>query len=73
MYKAVKKTKVILRYTESLALHTVAPILHWKDNTSCISIFESKRITPRVKHIDITVFCTIKNWQWSLYSKMLEV
>ena len=52
MYKAVKKTKVIWRYTEELSLNTGAPTLHWEYNTSCISVVESKRVTPKVKHID---------------------
>ena len=55
MYKSVKKTKVIQRYTEALALHTGAPTVHWEDNTSCISVVESRRVTPRFKHIDIPV------------------
>ena len=55
MYKAVKKTKVIRRYMEALALSTGAPTVHWDYNTSCISVVEAKRVTPRVKHIDITV------------------
>ena len=40
---------------EDLALHTGAPTEHWEDNTSCIYVVESKRVTPRVKHVDITV------------------
>ena len=40
---------------EDSALHTGAPESHWEYNTSCIYIFEAKRVTPRVKHIDITV------------------
>ena len=40
---------------KSLALHTGAPTLHWEYNTSCISVVEAKIVTPRVKHIDITV------------------
>ena len=55
MYKAVKKTKVIRRYMEALALHTGAPTVHWEDNTCCISVVEYKRVTPRVRHIDIPV------------------
>ena len=42
MYKSVNKTKVIRRCMEALALHTVAPTLHWEDNTSCISVVEAK-------------------------------
>ena len=53
MYKDVKKTKVIQRYMEALALYTGASTVHWEDNTSCISIVEAKRVNPRVKHIDI--------------------
>ena len=56
MYKAVKKNKVIRRYMEALALHTGATTVHWEDNTSCISVVEAKRVTPRVKHIDIPIF-----------------
>ena len=40
---------------EALALYTGAPTVHWEDNTSFISVVESKRVTPRVKHIDIPV------------------
>ena len=36
---------------EALALHTGAPIVHWEYNTSCISVVESKRVTPIVKKI----------------------
>ena len=53
MYKAVKKNKVIRIYMEDLALHTGAPTVYWEDNTSCISIVESKIVLPIVKHIDI--------------------
>ena len=55
MKKAVKKTKVVRRYMEALALHTGAHTVHWEDNTSCISVIEDKIVTPRVKHIDIPV------------------
>ena len=55
MYKAVKKTKFIRRYMEALALYTVSTTVHWEYNTSCISVVEAKRVTPRVKHVDITV------------------
>ena len=40
---------------ETLALHIGAPTLHWEENSSCISVVEAERVTPRVKHIDITV------------------
>ena len=40
---------------ESLALHTVAPTVHWEDNTSYIYVVEAKIVTPRVKQIDIHV------------------
>ena len=40
---------------KALSLHTSAQKLHCEDNTSFISIFEAKRFTPRVKHIDIPV------------------
>ena len=41
---------------EDLALQTGETTVQREDNTSCISIVESKRVTPRVKHIDITVW-----------------
>ena len=56
MYKTVKKTKAIRICMEYLALHTGAPRVHWEDNTTCISVVESKRVNPRVKHIGITVY-----------------
>ena len=59
MYKAVKKTKSICRYMESLEIHTGAPTFYWGYNTSCISVVEVKIVTPRVKHIDIPV-CFLK-------------
>ena len=51
MYKAVKKTKAIHRYIEALAIHTGAPTLHLKDNTSCISVVEYKIVTTTGIHI----------------------
>ena len=56
MHRAVKKNKVIQRYMEALALHTGSQIVHWKDNTSFISVVESKRVNPKVKHIYIPIF-----------------
>ena len=55
MYKDVKKTKVIRRYMEALALHTGSPTVHWEYNTIFISVFEYKIVTPRVKHINVPV------------------
>ena len=55
MYRAVKKTKSIRIYMEALALHTSAPTVHWEDNIICISVVEAKRVTTRVKHINIPV------------------
>ena len=40
---------------EDLALYTGAPRVHWENNTTCISVVESKKFTPRVKHINIPV------------------
>ena len=45
----MKKTKVIRRYMEDLALHTGAPKVYWEEDTSCIYVVEYKRITPGVK------------------------
>ena len=56
---------------EYLALHTGAPTVHWEYNTSCISVAESKRVTPIVKHIDIHVFLILEQFdKWSLSSKI---
>ena len=44
---------------EALEIHTGAPIVHWEDKTSCLSAVEAKRVTPRVKHIDIP-FCFLQ-------------
>ena len=56
MYKYVKKNEVIRRYMEASELHTGATTVHWEGNTSFISAFEAKIVTPRVKNIDIPVF-----------------
>ena len=40
---------------EDLAIYTGVPTVHWEDNTSCISVVEAKRVTPRAKQIDIPV------------------
>ena len=56
MYKAVKKTKVIQRYMEALALQTGATEVHLEETTLCISIVEAEIVTPGVKKIDIPVW-----------------
>ena len=38
-----------------MALHAIAPIVHFEYNTICISVFESKIVNPRAKHICIPV------------------
>ena len=40
---------------KALVLYSGAPTVHLEDNTSCISVVEAKRVTPRVKHINIPV------------------
>ena len=55
MHKSVNKTKVIRRYKEALELHIGAPTIHWEYNTICIYVVEYKRVTLRVKQIEITV------------------
>ena len=72
MYKAIKKTKVIWRYMEALSLHTGAPTVHWEDNTSCISVVESKIVTTRVKHIDILVCFLKEQFDNGLFLKKYE-
>ena len=56
MCKSVKKNKAISRYMEALALHNGSPTVHWEEKTVFISVVEAKIVTPRVKHIDITVW-----------------
>ena len=57
---------------EALALHTGAPIVHWEDNTSCISVVEAKRVPPRVKHIDNPVFFLQGNFENGLFLPKYE-
>ena len=33
---------------EALALHNDAPTVNWEYKTSCMSVVEAKRVTPRV-------------------------
>ena len=74
MYKSVKKSNAIQRYLELLEIHTGAMAVHFKDIKSCIYVVEAKKVTLRVKHIDITVcFLQEKNWKWSLCSKIREL
>ena len=40
---------------EALSLHTGAPTVHWEDNKMFISVVEAKRVTPRLKQINIHV------------------
>ena len=41
---------------KALALHTVAPKVHWGDKTICVSIIESKMVTLIIKQIDSPVY-----------------
>ena len=41
---------------EELSIHTGAPTENWEDNTSFLSVVESRRVTPRVKQIVIPVY-----------------
>ena len=52
---------------EALALYTCVPTVNWEDNTSCISVVEAKRVTPRVKHIDIYVFFLQEQFENGLF------
>ena len=64
---------------EALSPHAVTPTGNWEDNTSCISAVEDKIVTPRVKHIEITV-CFLQEQfdngilvpKYDKYSFMLE-
>ena len=35
---------------EELSLHSGAKTVHWEDSTSCLSVVEDKKVTPRVKN-----------------------
>ena len=71
MLKSVEKNKVIRRYMKALEIHTVAPTFNWEGNTISISIVESKKVAPRVKHIDITVYFLQEQFdKWSFSSRI---
>ena len=55
MYKYVRKTRAIQILMQAWSLHTGAPTVYCKYNTSFIYVVEAKRINPRGKHIDIIV------------------
>ena len=40
---------------EALALHIVAPTVHFEENTCIIYVVEDKTVTYSVKYIEITV------------------
>ena len=52
---------------EELSTQTGAPTEHWEDNTSFISVVESKRVTPRVKHIVITVYFLLEQFDNGIF------
>ena len=41
---------------EALSHHIGSPTAHWEENMICIYVVKAKRVTPRVKHIDIQVY-----------------
>ena len=49
MYNAVRKNKGTQRYMGALGIHTGTPIVHWKENTSCIYVVEAEIFITRVK------------------------
>ena len=57
---------------EALALYTGAPIVHWEDNTRFISVVEAKRVTPRVKHIDIPICFLLEQFDNGLFLPKYE-
>ena len=52
---------------EALALCIGASTVHWGDNTSFISVVDTKRVTPIVKHIDIPVYFLQKQFENCLF------
>ena len=57
---------------ESLELHTVAPTVHWEENTSCISVVEAKIVTPRVNHIYTPVCFLLEQFDNNLFLPKYE-
>ena len=57
---------------EALALHIGAHTVHWEDNTTCISVVEAKRITPRVTHIDIPLYFLQEQFKNGLFLPKYE-
>ena len=55
MYKYVSNNKVVWSYMDFLVIDNGELTLYWENNTSYISVFAAKRVTPRVKNIDIPV------------------
>ena len=55
-----------------LTIHTGALTVHWEDNTGCISVVGSKRVTPRVKHSNIPVFFLKEKFYNSLFFPKYE-
>ena len=72
MYKALKKRKFILRYMEDLAFYIGAPTVYCEDNTSCLFVVESKRVSPRVKHIDIPVYFLLDQFDNGIFITKYE-
>ena len=72
MHKAEKKTEAVRKYMEQLELHNGQTTVYWEDNTSCIYVFESKRVTPIVKHIAITVCFLQENFASGLFATKYE-
>ena len=58
---------------EALALYTDAPTVHCEDDTICIYVVESKRITPRVKHIDICVYFLLEQFENGLFLPSMRI
>ena len=57
---------------ESLALHNIEQTVNWEDNTSCIYVFETKRVTPRVKHMGIPVCFILEQFDNGIFVPKCE-
>ena len=59
-------------YIEDLALHTGPPTVNLEDNTFFIYVVESKKVTSRVKNIDIPVWFIREQFENGLFVPKYE-
>ena len=72
MYKYVSNNKVVWSYMDFLVIENGELTLYWENNTSYISVFAAKRVTPRVKNIDIPVCFLQKQYGNGIFIPVYE-